>query len=424
MSANKCISCGHSLSHDLVDVGQQFPSAIFLRGDEGDIDALKRTSLNLCRCSNESCSLVQLSEPYDLQYVFDNYPYESGKTASMDKILLDLVQDAISACNLGEDDIVLDIGGNDGTMLSLIEQPVRALVNIDAAAKVKQVVSRENYFYSQQKFSSNAYKEIFEQAPRLITSTAMFYHLSDPYSFTRDVAEIMNLDSLWVLQMTYLGSMLEYNIFDNIVHEHVGYYSLKSLESLLNRCGLKVVNAKIVDSYGGSMRVYICKEDSNSFSELDRTSYETIKAMEADKGTNTPEALIDFNAKLQFFKKSFKDLILHLAEIDGPLYGFGASTKGNMLLQLIGADSSVIKSILDNSSKKIGRRTTGSMIEILSESENILNIGKYVLVLPYYYLDSFISIFRRILPKGQFVYLVSPLPSPSFVRVDGESSNR
>jgi len=413
-----CISCGAQLPADIVHIGDQYPSAIFLRDNDPIASEISASSLNVTRCEVEDCSLVQLSHSYDLQYVFDHYPYESGSTATMRQILDHAVNDALAIAPLGPDDVALDIGGNDGTLLSLIEQPVKARVNIDAAAGVDQIVSGGNYHHIHSRFSASVYRSLNLPPPKLITSVAMFYHLYDPLSFCNEVREIMSDESIWVIQMTYLGTMLRDNIFDNIVHEHSAYYSLKSLEALLKRVGLKVCEARVVESYGGSLRVFVMKENGKFPDKFFRSDYRGVQAFETEHRTNKFEELYAFNSRAQLLRSSINSILTHLNERNGPVWGFGASTKGNMLLQFLGITSNEMPKILDNSSKKIGTRTTGSLIPIVDEASNLRFLPPYLMVLPYYYKSAFVKIIQKSLVAGSSVSLFIPLPHPHFITVN------
>ena len=412
-----CLSCGAPLPADIVQIGDQYPSAIFL-AEHSDVEHdLTASSLNVTRCVDDRCALVQLSNEYDLQYVFDHYPYESSSTATMTQILQSLVDDALRVVPLGADDVVLDIGGNDGTMLSLIDRPVRARVNIDAAADVAQTISAPDYAHVHARFTADVYRLLGLPNPRLITSTAMFYHLNDPLGFCRNVRDIMDDDSVWVVQMTYLGTMLRDNIFDNIVHEHVAYYSLASFEALLRRVGLHVAEARLVESYGGSLRAFIVKDPARFPKAFWRQDYPALERFEADHRTNSFEALYAFNSRVQLLRSAIGAVVDHLVERQGPLWGFGASTKGNMILQFVGIKTDRMSCILDNNAKKIGTRTTGSLIPIVDEASYLARAPEYLFVLPYYYTKAFARIIQRRLPAGRHVHLCIPLPYPHFVTV-------
>jgi NDP-4-keto-2,6-dideoxyhexose 3-C-methyltransferase len=335
----------------------------------------------------------------------------------MKGILQDLLDDALRVVALGPDDVVLDIGGNDGTLLGLVPTPVRARVNIDAAANVAQSVSAPDYRHVHARFSAAAYRDLNLPSPRLITSTAMFYQLDDPLGFCRDVRDIMSDESVWVLQMTYLGTMLRDNIFDNIVHEHVAYYSLASLEALMTRAGLHIAEARLVPSYGGSLRVFLVKDPDRVSPALQRQEYAAVQRYEAEHRTNTFDALYAFDSRVQLLRASIGALVDHLVERHGPLWGFGASTKGNMILQFLGITTARMACILDNSAKKIGTRTTGSLIPIVDESSYLERLPDYLFVLPYYYTEAFARIIRKRLRGDRRVHLLVPLPHPRFVTV-------
>lgn len=414
-----CLSCNTPLGDDIVHIGEQFPSAIFLSDSDPVLDGLVASSLNVTRCPNEQCCLVQLSHVYDLQYVFDHYPYESGSTATMKQILQEVIDDAQRVVPLGPDDVVLDIGGNDGTMLGLIQTPVRARVNIDAAAGIAQSVSSADYHHVHARFNAEIYRKLGLPNPRLITSTAMFYHLNDPLEFCRNVREIMDDDSVWVLQMTYFGTMLRDNIFDNVVHEHVAYYSLASLEALLGRVSLHIAEARLVESYGGSLRVFIVKDPSRFPREFWRRDYPALQQFETEHRINTFEALYAFNSRIQLLRQSIGAIVNHIVGRQGaPMWGFGASTKGNMILQFLGINTDRMSCILDNSTKKIGTRTTGSLIPIVDETSYLARLPEYLFVLPYYYTKAFIRIIQKRLPAGGRVHLFIPLPYPHFITVN------
>jgi hypothetical protein len=415
-----CLSCGSVLEQDIVIIGEQYPSAIFLKNQTETEFGLVKSSLNLTRCSNDNCTLVQLVKPVNLDLVYQHYPYESSGTATMREILSSVVKEIDKNISLGKDDVVLDIGGNDGTLLSLFTQELRAKVNIDIASNIKQIPTERNYFYVNSKFNASEYNKLGLDSPKVIVSVAVFYQLDDPRSFCEDLKQIMDNNSILILQMTYLDSMLRFNIFDNILHEHPTYYSLFSLNYLLKGTGLKIVGAKVVNSYGGSIRVYVVKESST----LDTTNLQfdlvEIQETEIAEHTNTYEVLYAFNSKFYFWKEVAKSLIDFRYKVDGPILGIGASTKGNMILQALEINSDTMPYILDNNPKKIGTRTTGSFIPIIDEN-SVTDFSRNVMVLPYYYKDFFISLLKQRLVPTQYINFITPLPVPMVTLLSGET---
>ena len=416
----ECIVCNAPLMGDVVHIGDQYPSAIYPKADEDYKSAIRASSLNLTKCFNHDCGLVQLAHEYNLDYVLEHYPFLSGGTATMNEILSDITKEVEDIASLSKDDVVLDIGGNDGTLLSLLSRNVRHRINMDAAHGIMSVLNDPDYLRVQGKFSSKAYLELDIPFPKVIFCVAMFYHLDNPLSFCKEVREIMNDDTIWCIQMTHLGSMLESNIYDNIVHEHVAHYSLKSLEFLMNKIGLEICDAKIADSYGGSLRVFVMKGKDKFPKKYYRKNYATVQRFESEKETNTPEALIRFDERVKLLTGVTKELIAHIVDRRGKMLAFGASTKGNMMCQLMGLNHDLIECVLDNSKKKIGLLMAGSDIPIVNEKDYLPKLPEYLLILPYYYLGFFKSFIEKYLKPKQHVYLLVPLPKPYFVKLSGQ----
>ena len=416
---NNCMVCKSELEEDTIIVGNQFPSAIFANKGEDYTQSIDSSSLNLTRCSNNSCSLVQLSTDYDLDIVFQNYPYVSGTTAPMKSILKDVVEEGLAVSKPEDDDVILDIGGNDGTMLSYITQQVGHKVNIDAAYGIDSVDVSGNYTKIQGLFNKETYERIGIKKPKLIFSVAMFYHLNNPLDFCNDMTSIMDDDSVWVVQMTYLGSMLRDNIYDNILHEHKAYYSIYSLEYLLKQCGLNICGAKVVNSYGGSIRVYIKKNKHKITTNDLFNKYIELKECEEKDSINKGISLILFNERMQLLKICSSNLIKHIVEKEGKIHAIGASTKGNMICQFAEINHNLIASVLDNNGKKIGKIMTGSNIPIVNEDDWINNLTRYILVLPYYYVNFFSEMLSKHIRVSESKYLVVLLPFPKLIKVQG-----
>jgi hypothetical protein len=416
-----CIACGTQLTEELVQIPDQYPSAVFPEKDADYRAYIDPSSLNLSRCSNDACGLVQLAYIYDFDFIYRHYPYRSGSTATMARILSDVVREAETVVGLDSRDVVLDIGGNDATLLSCLSQSVQYRVNIDPSEGIVPVLDGPDYVHLQTKFTAQAYHSLALPPPKLIFSVAMFYQLDDPVGFARQVEQIMANDSVWCIQMTYLGAMLHDNIYDNIVHEHVAYYSLASLKYVLNAAGLIVCGAKVVKSYGGSLRVYVTKKGGDLASCREVANAEAVDAMELKEGTNSSEALIRFNERIGLLRDFTRELLEHIVDKEGRVWGIGASTKGNMICQFIGANSQFVECILDNSAMKVGRYMIGTDIPIVDERAYLENLAQYVLILPYYYTDFFISLMQNHLALERDIYAIVPLPKPHIRKIRAKS---
>ncbi len=416
---SSCVACQSELSGPVAFFGNQLPSAIYNR-TKSDMDFLKESSLDLTICCNKSCKLVQLCTPVDLSYVYQHYPYKTGTTATMSANLHEFAFTSVASLNLYPEDIILDIGGNDGTLLSFFADTPYKLINIDAASGIKQCFNSLNYIYKSSYFSEKSYKEITLQPPRVIFSSAMFYQLIDVNQFCVDVKKIMSTETVFFLQMTYLDSMYANNIFDNVVHEHITYFSLYSLEHLLARHGLRVFDASVNQLYGGTLRVGIVRSESEMAPNMHNLS--KIRVAEEQNSTNTTSRLEDFGQSFKDWKISARIFLDSYLKNGDSLVGFGASTKGNMLLQALGITSHEISFIIDNNEAKIGTWTTKTLIPIVGENE-IKNIEQTVLLMPYYYLDALAEVIGRYVPSGKFVEVLTLLPNPSSTLVLGTQTS-
>jgi NDP-4-keto-2,6-dideoxyhexose 3-C-methyltransferase len=412
---SNCVSCGGLLLEDLAIFGNQIPSAVY---NQSPVDEafLKASSLNLTICEDPFCALVQLSEPVDLTYVYEHYPYQTGTTATMSQELREFAASSISRMNLFPGDVILDIGGNDGTLLSNFSKSEQELINIDAASGVQQSFESENYTYLQSFFSADAYISLGKPKPKAIFSSAMFYQLSNPDKFCSDVASIMSSESVFFLQMTYLSSMYKNRIFDNVVHEHITYFSLFSLENLLKRHGLEVIDAQVIGLYGGTLRVAISKNDSGM--SKNKESVDLVRNAELRDQVNSIDSLKKFGLDFELWKSEATEFLSSYIGPEKSLTGFGASTKGNMLLQSLGLSTREVSHILDNNPKKIGTWTTKTLIPILSELESP-SLSSPILLLPYYYLESLSGAISKLANRDETVEIITLLPYPQSTKVSG-----
>jgi NDP-4-keto-2,6-dideoxyhexose 3-C-methyltransferase len=244
----------------------------------------------------------------------------------------------------------------------------------------------------------------------------MFYDLENPYTFLNDVKKIMNDNGLFVLQMSYTPLMVQQMAFDNICHEHLMYYSLSSLKYVLDKSGFTIMDCELNDVNGGSFRVYCQKEnaDHSTFASApyrDVAKYRVDSLLEYEKhiGANMPEFYMDFYSKVQKLKESTVDFIKEKRCEGKTICVYGASTKGNTLLQYFGIDSSLINYAVERSSYKFGLKTVGTNIEIVSEEFMRQNPPDYLLILPWHFVNEFISREKEYLDNGG--HFIVPCPS-------------
>ena len=240
----------------------------------------------------------------------------------------------------------------------------------------------------------------------------MFYHLSDPVTFSQDVASIMDESTIWCIQMSYAGSMMQNCVVDNIVHEHITYYTLKSLSYLASICGLEVFDAEIIEVYGGSIRAFLRKKNHLT-SSTKTDNLKKIEEYEAAHSINEFSALYNFNILATTFKKNFRTFIDYLTSKNEKIYGFGASTKGNMLLQYLEITENQILGVYDNNSKKIGSSMMGTNISVIDERQLSKSDATKLISLPYYYHENFKNLIPKLMKdlNKRHLGLIRPLPT-------------
>jgi SAM-dependent methyltransferase len=333
----------------------------------------------------------------------------------MREALRDITQKAEKLVKLSPSDIVLDIGCNDGTLLRSYKSKCK-LVGFEPANNLIKEAKEDTDIIINDFFSFNIFEKHFDGLKcKIITSVAMFYDLDDPNSFVRDVVKCLAYDGIWIIQMAYLQPMLKLNAFDNIGHEHLEYYSFKSLKNLLEKYNLEIFNVEMNEVYGGSFRVYVKHSKNKSISVL--SSVTNLERDEKEFGFDDKKTYEDFAMRVKNIKNRLYNFIQDETKKGKIVYAYGASTKGNTLLQYCNLDRSLIKKAADRDPIKHGKKTIGTEILIISEEQARLEKPDYFLILPWHLLNYFKQREKEFLNKGgKFI-----VPLPEFKIVD--SSN-
>jgi len=368
--------------------------------------------LDLVRCDVEkdeaACGLVQLRHTVPPNLMYSSYGYRSGVNETMTRHLKGIVDEAVARVGgLGMGNLVLDIGANDGTLLKHYvvdkeKQYYRVGFEPSNIQPDGDFLKRENRkptwtTYVRDYFSEQSYAKIFRDAslmwsPRtadIITSIAMFYDLEDPNRFVKDVAAVLAPKGIWVFEMSYMPSMLRNASFDTVCHEHLEYYSLSVIERLLHKHGLTVVDATLNDANGGSIRITAAHAGAVMRTEEVKERIYDIQRKEFEMGLHTSQPYTAFEAKVLAIRNDLGALLLKLRGEGKKIYGYGASTKGNVILQYCGITPDHITAIADRNPQKVGTKTIGTNITIVSEDEMRAAKPDYLLVLPWHFMDEF-----------------------------------
>ena len=395
---NECRSCKSDCLTEVFNLGRQKLTGVFpLPEDE---EKLESGEVTLCICEN--CSLVQMKQTYNSTLMYgDNYGYRTGLNASMVKHIQNKFR-SLENRFLSEGATILDIGSNDGTGLKSYIKKHKLLVGIDPSAnKFSNYYSSDSLVISDF-FSSKIYHNNVQNKADLVTSVAMFYDLPDPVDFAKNVEEILAENGVWHLEQSYAPEMVRTLAYDTICQEHIEFYSLKSLMEILHQAKLKIIDVNFNKINGGSIALTVAKEKSKYLrSEL----VKWILNKEAKNSLNSKEYYYNFCQSSLKHAADIKSLLTDLKAAGKTVFAYGASTKGNVMLQLAGIDNSLIDFVVEVNEDKFGKVTPGSRIPIISEAEGEALMPDYYLVLPWHFRESIISRSARILERGaKFIF--------------------
>ena len=391
-----CRSCGSGALTPVISLGDQVLAGNF--GFSKELPPVTRKiPLDLVRCDKErderACGLVQLRHTVPGDLMYSSYGYRSGINDTMRSHLAALADDLERRVGLSSGDVVADIGANDGTLLMSYKTPGFAGIGFEPSI-VQPEKLPANIVYVRDYFAAAPYHRLYpSKKAKVVTSIAMFYDLEDPNCFVADVADILAADGLWAFEVAYLPKTLEMNSFDTICHEHLEYYSLSSIDHILRRHGLMVADVGQNDINGGTIRVYACHAGGR-FAERSQDARMRIYNMQRQEFNIKLDAAEPYTAFCARVEKIKTDLPTRLRELkqQGKLvYGYGASTKGNVILQYCGIGPDLVAAIADRNPAKWGQTTPGTDIPIVSEDDMRAAKSDFLLVLPWFFLNEFMK---------------------------------
>ena len=368
--------------------------------------------LNLIKCneshSKNSCGLVQLRESYNPELMYgQNYGYRSGLNNSMVQHLHNKVKKILDCVSLNSEDIVVDIGSNDSTLLRAYPKKKLNLVGFDPTGTKFKKFYPDHITLIADFFNSKSFKNKFgNKKAKVITSIAMFYDLEKPLEFVREVFDILSEDGIWVLEQSYMPRMLEVKAFDTICHEHLEYYRLKQIYWMMNKVGFKIIDIEFNQTNGGSFSVTVAKSES----PLKETpSLERLLIEEENKGLSTNRPYDEFRKKVFEFKIQIRELLNKIHDEKGVVVGYGASTKGNIILQFADITSKDIPYIGEVNADKFGCYTPGTLIPIISEEEAREMNPDYFFIFPWHFKEFILE--KEKTKRNKKIALLFPLPS-------------
>lgn len=398
-----CRLCNSELN-PFIDLGKLYPSN-FIKKEENSF-GYQRHDLNMKVCSK--CGLVQIEDHPDLDSMYRQYWYKSSLNKSMISALQDVVSCVENKRFLNKDSIIIDVGCNDGTLLSLYKDKKIFKIGIDPALNLKEEAEKQCNVFINDYFDSTKLCEYYGKVD-VLTAIACFYDLPNPHKFVCGVKDLLDPEAgMFVIQYTDLLQTLKINAVDNFVHEHIELYSFKNIIDLMDEHGLRVFDVSVNDVNGGSMRAYICHKDTNFY----KTSplVETMLKEEQEFMSKFDNPFEAFKRRISVIKDITKQFITNEVNSGKTVSVLGASTKGNTTLQFFNLTNEQIKFAAEVNKDKFGLKTIGTEIPIISEEEAFKLKPDYFLVLPWHFIDGFKKIHAEYLDNGgKFI-----VPFPEF----------
>jgi len=404
-----CRVCGSTALSKVIDLGEHHLQGSFVKLGK-EIPPMRKIPMALLRCDptkdEKACGLLQMECTVPPEILYSAYWYRSGTNHTMRCHLQDIVTEACIILSRTPE-AVLDIGCNDGTLLGNYPENVKKY-GIDPSDVALEISGGATVV--QDVFPSEELISLLKgQKMDIITSIAMFYDLEDPIGFARGIKEILAPDGIWVFEMSYMPTMLKKNSYDTICHEHLEYYSLAVVEYIMRHAGLKIVNVTLNEINGGSIRCYATHGDTFVFkNEQYLENIRSLRQQEFDLALDTDKPYKHFQERINVHREELIHVLTELKKEGKRIHIYGASTKGNTILQWCGIDSRMIDMAAERNPDKYGALTLGTDIPIVSEEDSRADHPDYYLVLPWHFRTEFLEREQEMLRRGTgFIF---PLP--------------
>ena len=403
----KCRISGSTNLLSVLSLGDQALTGVFPASSDVPVTV---GPLELVWCPDSG--LLQLAHVYEASEMYgENYGYRSGLNASMVRHLTQKIGKLEQFAELKAGDTVLDIGSNDATSLKAYQTASLKRIGIDpTGAKFRQYYP-DDIKLVPDFFNAKNFDGVSKERAKIITSIAMFYDLEDPIAFARDIAHCLAPDGVWHFEQSYMPSMLRLTSYDTICHEHVEYYSLQVVEKILAAADMKVLDVQMNAVNGGSFAV--TAGHKNTTRKANRPVIDWLLSQEERMGLATPRPYREFEERVFRHREDLRRLLRALRDDGKRILGYGASTKGNVVLQYCGIGPDLVEAIAEVNPDKFGHVTPGSHIPIVSETDALKMKPDYYLVLPWHFKDNILQREQKFLADGG--KMIFPFPEIEIV---------
>jgi SAM-dependent methyltransferase len=408
-----CRVCGSTALKPVISLGEQHLQGSFYKEGK-EIPPMRKIDCSLVRCDpmedENACGLLQMTKSVPPAVLYSAYWYRSSGNNTMRAHLAEIATTAAKMVGggKGKAKTVLDIGCNDGTLLRAYPKGFRKF-GVDPSDIVREIKDKDITAVNDLFPSAELDSLLGKRKLDIVTSIAMFYDLEDPVAFAQSIAHRLAPEGIWVVEMSYMPKMLEMDSYDTICHEHLEYYSLAVLEQIMDRAGLKVVRVEENDINGGSIRCYVALKSSVRHGKPEwRDEIAAMRQKEFDLELDTDKPYKNFQTRIDAHAKKLLALLKKLKSEGARIHIYGASTKGNTILQWCGIDKTIIDYAAERNPDKFGARTIGTDIPIVSEAESRAMKPDYYLVLPWHFQEEFLKREEKTLEAG--TGMIFPLP--------------
>lgn len=418
-----CKICGNKNLKKVLFINEQYISATFVKSNRNNKLTKIKTPLTLVLCdkskNKKACGLLQLLEITKPDLLYRKYFYRSATNDTMRKDLKNVVSSVCKIAKPNKKDLIIDIGSNDCTLLNFYNKKFQ-LVGFEPARNIKYIDKGKNIKIFNTYFNYSDFKKKFSKSrAKIITSCAMFYDIAEPKKFVSDIDKILDKDGVWCVQISYLAAMITNNNFYDICHEHLSYYSLATFNYLLKNFNLRSFYAETNAVNGGSIRIYVCRKNADFLkNEYYKKVLKKILQKENKLSLTNFKTFFNYQKKIDNIKIKTNKFVERIQNRGGKVFGLGASTKGNILLQHFGLTKEKIPFISERNPEKVGLRCLGSDIELISEKNARKRNPKAFLVLPWNFKKEIIKREKNYLKKNGI--LMFPMPYPHYVSKKGE----
>lgn len=404
---NKCRLCGHGNLESIVDMGEHYLHGLFVFPDFQPPTRTVPTELVRCDTESGGCGLVQLKHSVDPDVLYSRYGYRSATNATMREHLTEIAQTATfmwGEKNSGNPRC-LDIGCNDGYLSTRLPEECEK-VGVDPCDIGLKITGIPNFTFIHDLFPSNKLEGNFD----IITMIACFYDVNNPLAVAKELHWKLKNNGILVVEVSYWPAKMDAGAIDEVCHEHVAFYNFQNLESIFVSAGFKIFNAKINSINGGSIQLWMQRDSSetNYSNEVFHKNVLDIKFFEMNKRLDTAEPYYEFSERCHQMRLDIFRLFQEISSAGKTIHLYGASTKGNVLLQYLGLDSNQIPYAAERSKEKWGGYTLGTNIKMISEEESRAMKPDYYFVPIWSFKDEIVKREAEFLANGG--KLIFPLP--------------